>query len=213
MSRERANEEWIHDLTATGPTRQLALDDLQQIIRAGLPYGLSKWLQASDPRFEPLVEEVVQETLLRVLDRLDTFEGRAKFTTWVYTIAVRLALSELRKAKWREVSLDQILEANPNYFSSGESGYQGSIENPDSYTEKADTIMRVERIIREELTDRQRAALIALAIQGLPMDQVAEQLGTNRNALYKLMHDARLRLKKRLKAEGLMAEDVFAAFE
>lgn len=213
MSTERTNEAWLRDLNTAGPERQQALDDLQQVIRGGLPYGLSKWLRPDDPRFEPLVEEVVQETLLRVLDRLDTFEGRSKFTTWVYTIAVRLALSELRKAKWREVSLDQILEANPNYFSSDGGGYQSDLENPESHAEQADMVERIERIIREELTDRQRAALIALAIQGMPMDQVAEQLNTNRNALYKLMHDARLRLKTRLQSEGLMPEDIFAAFE
>ena len=73
--------------------------------------------------------------------------------------------------------------------------------------------MRIERIIQEELTEKQRAALVALAVKDMPMEVVAEQLGTNRNALYKLLHDARLRLKQRMEAEGLMPEDVLASFE
>lgn len=213
MPKDRTNEEWIADLKADGQIQQEALADLRQIILAGLPYGLSKWLSPSDPRFEPLSTEVAQETLLRVLDRMDTFEGRSKFTTWVYTIAVRIALSELRKAKWREVSLDNILEDNPNFFSADTEGYHFQSDNPEEYAEKADLMNRIERVIREELTEKQRTALIALGVKGMPMEVVAEQMGTNRNALYKLLHDARLRLKSQLEAEGLISEEILAAFE
>lgn len=213
MPRDRSNEAWIQDLTAGGAVQEQALEDLRQIILSGLPYGLSKWITANDPRFEPLAGEVVQETLVRVLDRLDTFEGRSKFTTWVYTIAVRIALTELRKARWRETSLDEILEGNPNYFSTEVDGFHQHSENPEEALEKSDLMMRIERIIQEELTEKQRNALIALAVKDMPMEVVAEQLGTNRNALYKLLHDARLRLKQRMEAEGLMPEDVLASFE
>ena len=213
MPRDRSNETWIQDLTAGGEVQEQALDDLRQIILGGLPYGLSKWITADDPRFEPLAGEVAQETLVRVLDRLDTFEGRSKFTTWVYTIAVRIALTELRKARWREASLDDILEGNPNYFSTDADGFHQRSDNPEEALEKRDLMMRIERIIQEELTEKQRAALVALAVKDMPMEVVAEQLGTNRNALYKLLHDARLRLKQRMEAEGLMPEDVLASFE
>ena len=213
MPRERTNETWLHDLASTGPEQEEALEDLRQIILAGLPFGLSKWLRADDPRFESLVNEVTQDTILRILDRLDTFEGRSKFTTWVYTIAVRNALTELRKARWREASLDEILDTNPNYLVGGSDGFQSSSENPETSAVRQDLMDRIERIIREELTDRQRTALIGLGVKGMPMEIVAEQLGTNRNALYKLLHDARLRLKARLEAEGLAPQEILAAFE
>lgn len=213
MSTERSNEKWIEDLKSEGAAQQQALEDLRVIIVSSLRYGLSRWLQPTDPRFEPLATEVAQEALLRVLDRLDTFEGRSKFTTWVYTIAVRLGLSELRKARWREVSLDHILEENPNYFPPESGGYHFEGENPEAYAEKIDLVKHIERVIAEELTEKQRTALIALGIKGMPMEVVAEQMGTNRNALYKLMHDARMRLKKRLAAEGLLADDILATFE
>jgi RNA polymerase sigma-70 factor (ECF subfamily) len=74
-------------------------------------------------------------------------------------------------------------------------------------------MQRVQRILAEELTEKQRQAMIAVAIQGMPLEEVARRMGTNRNALYKLMHDTRLRLKRKLAQEGLSPEDVLAVFE
>jgi hypothetical protein len=86
---ERTNEQWISDLRSSGSAQDEALEDLRVKIRKGLPYSLSKWLTPSDPNFDTLADEVVQETLLRVLDHLESFEGRSKFTTWAHKIAVR----------------------------------------------------------------------------------------------------------------------------
>ena len=74
-------------------------------------------------------------------------------------------------------------------------------------------LARVRRILEQELTPRQREALILLGIQQMPLEDAAKRLNTNRNALYKLVHDARLRLKRRLKTEGLTAQEVLASFE
>jgi RNA polymerase sigma-70 factor (ECF subfamily) len=79
--------------------------------------------------------------------------------------------------------------------------------------EGADMMQRLQRIMAEELTERQRQAMMAIAIKGMPLEEVARRMGTNRNALYKLMHDTRLRLKHRLAQEGLTPEDVLAVFE
>jgi RNA polymerase sigma-70 factor (ECF subfamily) len=84
---ERTNEQWIADLSSSGPDQEQALADLGDVIQRGLPYSLSKYLSPQDPNFDALAEEVVQDTLLRVLDNLSSFEGRSKFTTWVHKIA------------------------------------------------------------------------------------------------------------------------------
>jgi RNA polymerase sigma-70 factor (ECF subfamily) len=84
---------------------------------------------------------------------------------------------------------------------------------PDITAERADMMARVRRVIDEELTDRQREALILLSIQDIPMDEAARKLNTNRNALYKLLHDARLRLKTRLAKEDISAREVLELFE
>ncbi|MGD8622843.1 MAG: sigma-70 family RNA polymerase sigma factor [Anaerolineales bacterium] len=208
---QRSNAEWIEDLTATGARREAALADLRQIVRSGLPYSLSKYLSPSDPQFDALADEVVQDTLLRTLDYLDTFEGRSKFTTWVHKIAVRIALTELRRKRWEDVSLDEILETSeaPSNLSLLKSDQVA----PDRIAERKDLAAQVQRIIQEELTDKQRKAILALGVHGMPVEEVARRMDMKRNALYKLLHDARVRLKARLAMEGLNAEDVLEAFE
>src|SRR5258707_12627791 len=98
----RTNESWLSDLRSNGAAREAALTDLREIVQHGLPYALSRWLSPDDPLFPPLVEEVTQETLLRVLDQLESFQGRSMLTTWGHKIAVRIARTELRPKRWQD---------------------------------------------------------------------------------------------------------------
>jgi RNA polymerase sigma-70 factor (ECF subfamily) len=211
MTTTRSNEQWISELSANGEAREVALEDLHGIILRGLPFALSRWLSPSNPQFQSLTEEVAQETLLRVLDQLHTFEGRSQFTTWVHKIAIRIALTELRRKRWQDSSLDEMVDnedmpVSPRIL-------EDSRATPEQIAERDDMLARVRRVIDEELTERQRRAVIMLGLQGMPMEEAAKRLKTNRNALYKLLHDARLRLKQRLQTEGLEAQEVLAAFE
>ncbi len=207
----RTNEQWLTDLQNNGPAREAALEDLRAVVVNGLPYALSRWISPSDPQFTSLVEEVAQETLVRTLNRLHTFEGRSQFTTWVHKIAIRIALSELRRKRWRDSSLDELVDNEE--APAPESLLADARALPEASVERADMLARVRRVIEEELTDRQREALVMLGVQDIPMDEAARRLKTNRNALYKLLHDARLRLKRRLSLEGLNAQEVLSAFE
>jgi len=207
----RTNEAWLSDLRANGETKSLALEDLRAVIQKGLPYALSRWLSPDLPQFNSLVDEVTQETLLRVLDQLGTFEGRSQFTTWVHKIAVRIALTELRRKRWRDSSLDELTENEdapppPGLLADSQA-------SPETSAERGDMMTRVRRIIEEELTDRQRQALILLGVQDMPIEEAARKLKTNRNALYKLLHDARLRLRTRLASEEIAPHEVLALFE
>jgi RNA polymerase sigma-70 factor (ECF subfamily) len=211
MENTRNNEEWLKALGGSEAQRDAALADLQALLLRTLPRGLSRWLSPQDPQFESLVEDTVQDTLLRVMDKLDTFEGRSQFTTWVYKIAVRLGLNELRRRRWRDRSLeglsgeDDSSEQVPRQFAAPERG-------PEALVERADMLERVERLVAEELTEKQRAAMMAISVQGVPMEVVAERMGTNRNALYKLLFDARVRLKHRLESEGLSPGELLEMF-
>jgi RNA polymerase sigma-70 factor, ECF subfamily len=208
---DRNNEQWISELRNPGPAQEAALGDLRMIVQSRLPYALSIWISQSDPRYEALEGEVVQETLLRVLARLETFQGRSQFTTWVHTIAVRIALTELRRAKWRDVSLDEMMEKEPGEYHPVE--VVDSAPRPETTVDRGEVLDRVRKIIMEELTDKQRQAITAAGIHGLPLEEVARRMGTNRNALYKLMHDGRLQIKRRLAREGITIEDIFSVFE
>jgi len=207
----RTNEQWLAELQTEGAAREDALEDLRAIVVSGLPYALSRWVSSSDPQFNALVEEVAQETLVRALSRLHTFEGRSQFTTWVHKIAIRIALSELRRKRWRDSSLDELVDDEE--APAPESLLEDYNAGPETSVERADMMTRVRRIIAEELTERQREALVMLGVQDIPMEEAARRLNTNRNALYKLLHDARLRLKRRLSLEGLSAQEVLTAFE
>jgi len=201
----RTNEDWLSSLRSE-ELRDSAISDLRSIIIDGLSYALSSWLEQKDPRFFPLAEEVAQETILRVLDKLDTFEGRSQFTTWVHTIAVRLALTELRRAKWKEFSLDQMLEneepSDPPYEVPDDST---SIE---SSVEQDEMMRLISQSMEEVLSEKQRMALVAVSVNGIPMEVVAQRMGTNRNALYKLLHDARLKLKNHLESQGFLTDEI-----
>ncbi len=207
----RTNADWLDSLHAKGPVYEATVADLRVIIRAGLPHALTGWLAHADEQFDALIEEVTQETLLRVLAHLDSFEGRSQFTTWVHKIAVNLALTELRRRRWRDVSLEKL--ATESGEAMMPTGFADKSTDPQRAAERNEIGEMIQRVIKEELTEKQRLALRAVSLRGMPLEEVARQMGTNRNALYKLLHDARLRLKRRLEREGLTPEQVLSVFE
>jgi RNA polymerase sigma-70 factor (ECF subfamily) len=121
-----------------------------------------------------------------------------------------VAFTELRRHRWRDLSLEAIAEPQgldfvPDFLVDPEAP-------PDQQAVQRLFLESLQRLIATELTDKQRQALVAVRIQGIPLEEVARRMDTNRNALYKLLHDARQRLKSRMEAEGLSPEDVLAAF-
>lgn len=172
--------------------------------------GRSDLSHLADSEIEDMAEDFVQETLLQVQAKLEQFAGRSKFTTWASKIAVRQALAELRRARWRDFSLDNLMgesEFTPSFLVQ-----EGGPGLPEQTALQSEAMRVVAKVVGEELTERQRAALVAVAIEGVPLEVVAERLGTNRNALYKLIHDARKRLKARLEERGFSPEALLEAF-
>lgn len=210
MASKRSNSEWIEHLSSDGDEKEEALTDLRAVIVRGLPYALSSWLSPADPQFDDLIEEVAQETLLRVLTHMDTFEGRSQFTTWVQKIAVRQAITELRRKRWQDTSLDGLLEVEGTTV--GTRLMVDPSPSPELITEQSEMMEQIQRLIKEALTEKQSKAMIAIRVHGMPIEEVAKRMDMTRNALYKLLHDARIRLKKRMEEEGLTPEDVLASF-
>jgi RNA polymerase sigma-70 factor, ECF subfamily len=133
-----------------------------------------------------------------VLRKLDDFRGTGRFTTWVYKFALLEAGVKLRKRAWqgREVPLEPESWA---LFSSG------GLE-PDAQAEQAELLATVQHAIDEQLTPHQRTVLVALALNGVPIDVLAERLETTRGALYKTLHDARKKLRAHLEESGLSVQ-------
>lgn len=209
--KDRTNEEWLDALSSAGVNRDIALSDLSVILNRGLDRGLLGRVDPSAPEFETMAEDFVQDALLKILDKLDTFAGRSKFTTWAHKITVHIALTELRRKRWQDASLDQLTDREDGEYTP--SFTADPSPTPDSAAERSDMLVRVNRIIEEELTEKQRTVIQLSVIQGEAAAVVAQAMDMNPNAVYKLLHDARLHIKRRLEDEGLSAADVIAVFE
>jgi RNA polymerase sigma-70 factor (ECF subfamily) len=207
----RENTEWVAALGGGGEAREAALADLRETLVAGLRRGLTAWLEAGSPQLEALAQDATQEALLRILERIESFEGRSRFTTWAYKVAIRIALTELRRNQWKDVSLDEMLE--PKGDEEHGMSVVDPLAGPEASVEQQDSLVRIGRILQEELTPRQMAMMKAVAWQGIPMEALAQKMGVERNALYKMMHDARLKLKRRMAREGLDLGELMAGFE
>lgn len=197
-----SNEEWVEGLR--NPPDEQAVDALRKFLVRGLKPALSKYV---DRELEAFVEDVAQDALLKILDNVETFRGESRFTTWAMKIAVREGLTELRRKRYDDISIDD-LKSEPNDREIFSMAVADSAPEPDRNAHESQIMQMVMRIMAEELTDKQRTAIQALMVHGLPISVVAEQMDTNRNALYKVVHDARVKIKDRLAKEGVDPEEL-----
>lgn len=207
----RTNEQWLHALQSTGLEHDDAIIDLQAILVSGLRRGLLNQINTSAPEFETQAEDFVQEAVLKILANLDSFAGRSKFTTWAHKIAVSVALTELRRKRWQDRSLDGMMDNAQGDYTPGLAADPAPA--PENNTERVETMAKVQQMLDEVLTEKQRTALVASAVDGLSTNELAQKMGMNPNAVYKLLHDARLRLKTSLSQEGLTPNDILSVFE
>jgi RNA polymerase sigma-70 factor (ECF subfamily) len=191
-------DDWPVRLRQGEVQRDLAIEELRNILLRGLSRSLSHRYGGSVQ-----VEDVVQEALIKILASLDTFQGRSKFTTWAMSIATRVGISKLRRHYYRDVSLDQHL---------GGQDFRIDIaviesESLATRESRAAMLQLLQKLIDESLSDKQRQAIRG-TLEGLPIEEIAERLHSNRNAVYKLVHDARLRLRKEFEACGITSDDL-----
>lgn len=199
--KERTNQEWVAELRFAPPQCNEAMESLRARLLAGLTHAFS----ARPGVDRSLLEDLAQDSLLRVLDYLDSFRGESRFLTWAHTIAVRVALTELRRRKWRDVSLESY-EAPENMFES-------RMGSPEEEAVQKDLLTTLDRVMRADLTEKQCLAMLAVRFNGMPLEEAARRMGTNRSALYKLLHDARRRLKRALLERGLTVREIMEAFK
>ena len=205
----RSNRQWIADLRAQGPARDAAIADLRRILVSGLQRGLLRQIRAGGREFDAQAEDFAQEALLKILDQVATFRDESRFTTWAHKIAVRVALTELRRKRWQDVSLDA-LASSPDELRPLE--FPDPAPGPAQTADKKAVTALLHRYINDELTERQRNALLAVGIYGMPLEEVARRMGSTRNAMYKLLHDARRNLLRKLTADGLSREQLLRVF-
>lgn len=212
---ERTNEAWLEDLRDDSPHQTDAINELLIHLKRGVFAYLrtrSDLSHLAEAELEQMGQDFAQEAILKVKDNLDKFQGKSKFTTWAAKIAANHTISELRRARWRDYSLDALTD-------SGTSLQEilalpaGQNLNPDTENERHQVWHILDEVISQELTDRQRQALVAVTVDNVPISEVAKSLNTNANNVYKLLHDARLKLKRSLQALDLDAAYILRLFE
>ena len=202
----RTNEEWLNDLR--GDNQDQAIGDLTRVLKRGLIYALSSRIQND---LETQVDDFVQDAVLRILDKMDTFRGESKFTTWAQKVAVRVAFTEMRRQRWKDISIEDLMPEDSGDFTP--LVLSDPSPNPEQRANQTIMLEMVDEMLKTDLTDRQRTALMAVMHGGMPLEEVARRMDTNRNALYKLLHDARKQMRSRLVEKGLTPQEVLEVFE
>ena len=193
-SLDAESREWLRCLRADGATRDEAIARLHALL-LGRPDSRSRRRRPTLPHLrgnelDDIALEAADDALMSVLARLDDFRGASRFTTWVYKFALLEAAVKLRRRAWqgREVPLEP--ESWGLFSSTG--------LEPDDGSRAERAPGDAAALIAEVLTPHQRRVLVALALNGVPIDVLAERLNTTRGALYKTLHDARRKLRKHL---------------
>lgn len=215
----RTNEDWQWALGEQATEAHAeALQDLRDfLIRAALVYlsqhrsDLAEWTRQD---IRDLAQDLAQDSLLEIRAKLKTFRGESQFTTWAFRFVINRAASELRRKRYRNLSLDDLREDELVAFQTlvyDQDAAAGS--EPERLAERRMLADILREIITRNLTERQRAAIVGVYWRGHSMDEVALALGLDRNALYKLLHDARKKIKEQLLARRLSQGDVLGPFE
>ncbi len=192
-------DNWVEALSIPGPRQDLAMRRLHQLMLGATRHQVRRMRSSlagvGSERLEEIANQAADEAMMALLAKLHTFEGRSRFTTWAYKFAILQSATEVRRFAWvhREIELDDVAavpERSPS---------------PASYVEAADLASAVRGAIDVALTPHQRRITIALLVDDIPIDVLAQRLGTNRNALYKTVHDARTRIRAYLITSGHLA--------
>ncbi len=216
MSTTRTNQEWLDDLSASGSVQEAAIADLRDLLLRAALYFFSRnvgdFRALNRDEVLQRAEDCAQDALIAVLKHLSDFRGDSKFTTWAYKFSINIAMMASRRERWKGVSLDELA-------SSGESDFLEWTVQEDSATvvpEQTALQSEVQRVIQDvihrDLTEKQRRVLFMMVFNEVPLDEVVRHLGTNRNAVYKLLHDARRKIKSSLQARGFDVGETLSLF-
>jgi RNA polymerase sigma-70 factor (ECF subfamily) len=197
------DEAWLRDLRCDDVlVRDASIGRLRELLVRGLRQSLNN-------RYgQPFTaDDIVQDALMKILGSLDQFEGRSRFTTWAMTVAIRMGIAALRRKYHRDVSMEAF---------NGEDGYRIEVavavsDQGEMQGERIELLEKLQSLIESELTEKQRMAMRAF-LAGYSTGGIAERVNTNRNAVYKLIHDARIKLRDGFERQGISADDIASTF-
>ncbi len=191
------DDDWLTALRGGDAAQvETVVRSLQALLRGSLAKGFGRQLSEED------LDELAQASVTRVVEKLPSFEGRSKLSTWAVSIAVNLALGELRKRKHAALSWEEVQQRGSFAEEMG-----ASPDVPDRSLDRRARDRVLAEAVAAVLSKRQQEALSAV-LGGMEVMEVSRRMGTNRGALYKLLHDARRRLSEHFKEQGWEARDL-----
>jgi RNA polymerase sigma factor (sigma-70 family) len=198
---DRENACWVNALAATSPGRDAACSELYRLLlRVGLAEARRRapLLRLHGPELEDIAHQAAADAVMAICDRLDSFRGEARFTTWASKFVIFNVATKMNRHFWRrhEVPYDQ------DDWSRLPSRFYTSVADD---VEGRDLATAVSFAVQHSLSDRQRLVFIATVLNGMPIDALADELGSTRNALYKVLFDARRKLRMALEADGYLS--------
>jgi RNA polymerase sigma-70 factor (ECF subfamily) len=201
---------WLDPLRqGSGTERDRAVLALHQLLLRASGHEVhrrarSMGLDIGGDELQVLVEQSADDALVAVLAKLDAFEGRSRFTTWAFKFAIHIAGVAVRRAAWRERTLPTVEDA-VEQLHAREAAPQASAEQSE--------LVRATVAAIAQLTPRQREVLLALAVNGVPIDVLADRMSSTRGALYKALHDARVAVRRQLVADGLLEHEACEVYD
>jgi RNA polymerase sigma-70 factor (ECF subfamily) len=191
---------WLRALSGTGSEREDAAERLHALLLRAARFEVARRMSllhsgGDASHRDDLAVHAADDALVAIMRKLHTYRGDSRFTTWAYKFALVEAAAAVRKQQWRgrEIALDA-------------EGWERLLDDrrvsPDVHAESSELMDAVREAIAEALTEHQRAVLVALALNDVPIDVLAERRATTRGALYKTLHDARRKLRTRLAEDG-----------
>jgi RNA polymerase sigma-70 factor (ECF subfamily) len=196
---DRTSRRWVEQLHPDHPHHAHAAAKLHDVLQRAAVHELYRrrgQLQGlSGPEFDDVAQQCADDTMMKILARVDDFEGRSRFTTWAYAFVIFEVSSKVARHAWRHhppSPEDLTWDHLPDTLT----------PRPGEQVERREQLAALTKAIEEDLTPRQREVFAAIALNDVPIDVLALQLDSNRNAIYKNLFDARRKLRASLAAAG-----------
>jgi RNA polymerase sigma-70 factor (ECF subfamily) len=196
------NRAWVGDLSSDGDRREAASRRLYEVLLRAARAEVSRRavrLRLSGPELDDIAHQAAADALLAICGKVETFRGDCKFTTWAYKFVIFDVAAKVNRHFWQRAGVafdEEDWDRLPARL---------GIE-PEAHAESRDLMNAVHRAVEENLTAKQRQVFVALVLNGMPTDVLADQLGSTHNAIYKMMFDARRKLRSALVAAGYLPE-------
>jgi RNA polymerase sigma-70 factor (ECF subfamily) len=201
---DRDSQLWLKRLRSKGPERDAALNELHAVLLRAARFEVARrhsgsaYLRGGDQ--DDLAQQSADDALVAILGKLDSFRGDSRFTTWAYKFALYEAAAKVRTRAWQGREVPLAGETWPSIVDE-------RLRGPEQGAETAELLATLRDGIAQQLTPHQREVLIAIALNDVPIDVLAERLNTTRGALYKTVHDSRQKLRAVLASHGLSIDE------